>query len=381
MSKYDDIDTHYSRSEVRKVRRLEEPQGSWWPWGILPWLGLLALATYSCSAIQEKTESVVERELAAKNLGWAEANASGRTITLTGTPPSTAAAKRAERVALDAAEKNWLGITFDPVKVRSDFDLPAPPPPPETPPADTPAPSSSADWNFVLANNVLTLKGEVPDEATRLEIIKVAQARGVTEDQLVVLNERPPEGYQNVAVAGANAISKCDEGIVSFRAKVLSLDCELPRSSEASIRNELTSAMSYGRLGNVRLIATEDITACESALSTLLTNSKIRFATGSAKINQTSQDQIKRISEAAQGCPGTLRIEGHTDNTGSNEKNIELSGQRAEAVRAALVSNGIEANRLVARGFGSSQPAASNATAEGRTRNRRIEIKVVGPNE
>ena len=69
---------------------------------------------------------------------------------------------------------------------------------------------------------------------------------------------------------------------------------------------------------------------------------------------------------------------GHTDGIGSDAYNNKLSVRRAEAVKAYLVSKGIEPNRVYTEGKGKKQPVADNKTAEGRAKNRRVEIEVVG---
>ena len=69
---------------------------------------------------------------------------------------------------------------------------------------------------------------------------------------------------------------------------------------------------------------------------------------------------------------------GHTDSVGSDSYNQKLSVRRSEAVKAYLVSKGIEKNRVYTEGKGEKQPVADNKTAEGRAKNRRVEIEVVG---
>ena len=69
---------------------------------------------------------------------------------------------------------------------------------------------------------------------------------------------------------------------------------------------------------------------------------------------------------------------GHTDSVGSDEYNQKLSVRRAEAVKAYLVGKGIEKNRVYTEGKGEKQPVADNKTTEGRAKNRRVEIEVVG---
>ena len=72
-----------------------------------------------------------------------------------------------------------------------------------------------------------------------------------------------------------------------------------------------------------------------------------------------------------------LEINGHADIVGSPEKNLILSQNRAEAVKHYLVRKGIAANRLTAKGYGQAIPIADNATKEGRSKNRRVEFKVI----
>ena len=67
-------------------------------------------------------------------------------------------------------------------------------------------------------------------------------------------------------------------------------------------------------------------------------------------------------------------IEGHTDSVGSETYNLDLSQRRADAVRDFLLQNGVNAAQLTTHGYGKASPVASNSTAEGRQRNRRVEV-------
>ncbi len=104
----------------------------------------------------------------------------------------------------------------------------------------------------------------------------------------------------------------------------------------------------------------------------------INFATNSAKIKPASYPALDESAALLKEHP-TIRVEiaGHTDAVGSEVYNLKLSKQRAEAVRDYLVLHGIEAGRLIARGYGENQPVASNETKAGRAQNRRIEFRIL----
>ena len=105
---------------------------------------------------------------------------------------------------------------------------------------------------------------------------------------------------------------------------------------------------------------------------------QIVFESGSAVLKPESDAAINQLKSYLDETPRVtkLRIEGHTDNVGSAESNETLSGQRALAIKAALVAKGINKDRLLAVGFGQSKPIADNATEEGKAKNRRTEFHV-----
>ncbi|WP_308437952.1 OmpA family protein [Comamonas sp. JC664] len=76
-----------------------------------------------------------------------------------------------------------------------------------------------------------------------------------------------------------------------------------------------------------------------------------------------------------------VRVEGHTDNRGNPDYNLDLSQRRADAVVHYLMSKGVARERLEAKGFGPAQPIADNDTTAGRAKNRRVEFKIVGDAE
>ena len=102
----------------------------------------------------------------------------------------------------------------------------------------------------------------------------------------------------------------------------------------------------------------------------------VNFAIDSAELTPESGETLDRVvSELKEWPEVRVEIGGHTDWTGEDAYNMDLSHRRSESVRAYLVSKGISASRLEARGYGETRPVASNETAAGRTKNRRVELK------
>jgi outer membrane protein OmpA-like peptidoglycan-associated protein len=101
----------------------------------------------------------------------------------------------------------------------------------------------------------------------------------------------------------------------------------------------------------------------------------INFDIDKATIKPESMGTLNMVVQIMKENPDIkFEIDGHTDNTGTAQRNLSLSQQRAEAVKAQLVSMGVEASRLSAKGFGDSKPISDNTTLEGRANNRRVEF-------
>lgn len=101
----------------------------------------------------------------------------------------------------------------------------------------------------------------------------------------------------------------------------------------------------------------------------------VNFDFDKATLRQEDVSELDKNVEALKAW-GDVNIEiaGHTDSKGSDAYNMKLSQQRADAVRNFLISRGVAADRLTAKGYGEAQPVADNATEEGRFKNRRVEL-------
>lgn len=115
----------------------------------------------------------------------------------------------------------------------------------------------------------------------------------------------------------------------------------------------------------------------------LLVNFKgeILFDTGSAVLKQSAIDELSSVGDIlAKYKDDRVKVMGYTDSTGSLKVNEDLSQRRAEAVRKVLLGRGVAEPQVTALGMGPQNPIADNATADGRQRNRRVELVIDVPN-
>ena len=115
----------------------------------------------------------------------------------------------------------------------------------------------------------------------------------------------------------------------------------------------------------------EDKEAIKAAFENLL------FETGKDIIKSSSYPSLRELANVLKKYPETsLKLEGHTDNQGDDDSNLDLSQRRADAVKNFLMNNGVPGNRITAKGYGETRPVDTNDTATGRTHNRRVEMKI-----
>jgi outer membrane protein OmpA-like peptidoglycan-associated protein len=107
--------------------------------------------------------------------------------------------------------------------------------------------------------------------------------------------------------------------------------------------------------------------------------SGVWFDTGSATLKPGAREKLAKIATILSAHPNLkIEVEGHTDNTGSEDTNQALSEHRANSVRDFLILSGVNSGAITARGMGESQPVASNDSVAGRQLNRRVEMVVSG---
>ena len=138
-------------------------------------------------------------------------------------------------------------------------------------------------------------------------------------------------------------------------------------SEKAQLRAQLLSQLNS-------ILQTRD-----SARGLIVNMTDVLFDTGSYTLKPGAREKLAKISGIVLAHPGlNLQVEGHTDSVGTDDFNQQLSERRADSVRDFLAEQGVPGSAISARGFGKTQPVASNDTVEGRQRNRRVELVVNG---
>jgi outer membrane protein OmpA-like peptidoglycan-associated protein len=117
----------------------------------------------------------------------------------------------------------------------------------------------------------------------------------------------------------------------------------------------------------------------ETARGLIVNMSDVLFAFNQYTLKPDAREKLAKVSGILLAYPGlTVQVEGYTDNVGSDQYNLKLSQQRADAVHDYLVSQGVPGTAVSATGYGTSNPVADNSTAAGRGQNRRVQLVVSG---
>src|SRR5690606_13795589 len=120
-----------------------------------------------------------------------------------------------------------------------------------------------------------------------------------------------------------------------------------------------------------------DVSETPDGTGILVNLPDVTFAVDSTTISPSFRAALDEVAASLQKYPNSLiDVMGHTDSTGSDAHNLDLSRRRAEAVKAHLVMRGVSGARVATIGYGEQSPRADNATPDGRALNRRVEIRI-----
>ncbi len=177
--------------------------------------------------------------------------------------------------------------------------------------------------------------------------------------------------------AVTEARAQRDRILIEARAR----EADAQRSAAERARSEAEAARQQATAAQTRAAKLEaqlaEMQARKTDRGMVLTLGDVLFDTGRAELKAGAMRTIDQLAIFLKENPErTVQIEGYTDSTGSDALNQTLSERRADSVRFALLDRGIDIRRIATRGFGKSNPVASNDTAAGRQQNRRVEIVI-----
>ena len=227
----------------------------------------------------------------------------------------------------------------------------------------------SSKEDKVLASNLLQdIKG-----VTKVNnLLKVQKLKPIIKE---VVQEKQKVEIPTIEINEVNKSSQeKNSSLDSNKTQIIQEDTNISKEENENNTTELNTT----KKELIKNIETNQ-SHCQEQLNNLLSKSKIHFAHSSSNIEKDSYQQLDQISTILKACSNRLIvIDGYSDNSGEAKYNQRLSQQRANKVRVYLISKGLNKKSIKAFGHGEENPLASNATKEGREKNRRIEFSIKG---
>ncbi len=336
--------------------------------------------------------------------GKIELQGSAWTLTGTAKSPEDKAAIEAEFTSKQLAAAGWsMAIAAPAVTVATAAPVvtPTAPEPPPEPAAEAPAPDPEQNpvtidpaytFSATRAEGQTVLSGQVPSDA---DLQALATQTGGSIDALSVAPGAPDDFVAN-AQLGLQQLTRLTEGRLNYSADAWTLSGTAPDSvtadaiktaiAAAANPAEWTATIAIPEPVAVPAVAapatpstgTADVAACVAPLADFSARNAILYQSGAAIITAESEPALDELAADLSACPdAVVHIEGHTDADGDEASNLALSVARAEAVIAALITRGVNPDRLYAVGYGESSPIADNETPAGKRLNRRIVVTVL----
>lgn len=253
------------------------------------------------------------------------------------------------------------------------------------------APKGPAEFvASVGTDDVLSMRGRITDPRMAEAVDSFSRSRFTSVSSSLRSEGEVPEGWTVRVIAGLEALDALNSGTVEVGPDLITLS----GTSGDPNATEQTAARLGARLGagarydlsiryDRRLDPALDLPdgeECVSRLNIILSESEIGFEPSKSTIAGDPEPTLARMSDAMMDCAEfQMEAGGHTDSQGSEGFNADLSRARAQTLVAAMAEAGIDTTNMTSRGYGESQPIASNETEEGREENRRIEFRLMSP--
>ena len=379
-------------------------------------IGLIALVIFGVASIhwfnnagsaEQKIQVSVERALIDAGYEWARVDVDGQKITLYGEAPTQSSITEAVRIAKSAAGPGGPLVGGVTVLTATDARI--------IQPKKSAKPAASEEiskpilpipdrfiWRADYDGHSLTLSGYAPSENSKRLLIEAAQ-REFKNKKLVdtmTLAQGAREGPWLLATsAGLKALSALEHGSIAAIDDKYTINGLAANTFQKKIARQLIATLPppYVSAQSIDVqtpppaptpepspapTPEEVAQHCQSDINQIMLGKQVSFASNRTTITSESRTTLLKIAEAVIGCaPPQLIIEGHTDATGPAVKNMNLSEARARAVKTFLIEQGVDDAILISKGLGETNPIATNATASGRSINRRIEFVVTTKSE
>lgn len=223
-------------------------------------------------------------------------------------------------------------------------------------------------------------KAQAEAEALRA---KQAEEDRVKAEAARVEAERLRQEAQVAAAEAAKAKAEAEQARAAAVAQQQALAAEADKARQSAQEADRLRQQAEQEKSDLRARLLQQLNAVlethDSARGLISNMGDVLFQTGKYELKPEARERLAKVSGILLAYP-TLKIsiEGHTDAVGTDDYNQRLSEQRAEVVRDYFVQQGVTENAVTARGFGKTQPIASNDTPDGRQRNRRVELVLSG---
>jgi OOP family OmpA-OmpF porin len=242
-----------------------------------------------------------------------------------------------------------------------------------------------------LEGGKITLNGAVPDQAAKDRIIaRATELFGIGNfiDNINITAPGPDlsfgSGWLDKVLNWLGLLKRFgNKGDISFNGRSVTLNGEVATPDIKTklledVKASLPGVIIVDQITVVESLLSESEAKVQTDLKQQLVGKTIEFDVNSDKITPAGIAILDQVAPILRSTPeANIEISGHTDNTGTEKLNQNLSQRRAASVEKYLMGKGIASDRLAPRGYGSSQPVADNSTEEGKARNRRIEFRVI----
>ena len=355
--------------------------------------------------IERKIRSNAEKTLLLENQSWARVLVDGQKVSVTGFAPSERAFLETQELLLKSAGPGGViigGVTIVDTTQAEYYSRSSQPAPVEEAEVSQalPTPSEFA-WRVSKYERSYRITGHTPSAAAQNLIVQSIKQRlpdAVIEDMSTLAAGMGEAEWITVTSTALTALEELSEGSLEVTKNTVKIDGPaLPVEKIKKVEDLLSTlpdtfsstadlTPKQEELDDIDMTEVETPTltpvqTCQGFINDVLSDRQISFESSQAIITTQSRPSLDLLSEAIAACDDVwFRIIGHTDSSGFARENFRLSELRALAVKAYLVRKGIDEDILFVEGMGASDPIASNASPEGRSRNRRIEVIALAKN-